>query len=110
MIDFVRIESLRSLSVEPGERILEDIEDGYRVIFPESRWTWRMEGGRIGSVRGESVVEWRPGGYNWTAIPVFSEEGASIGRKESLCMGATMMAAIGLVGVIAIWYAKRRYS
>ncbi len=104
------IGSLRSLSVEPGERILEDIEGGYRVTFPESRWTWRKDGGRIGSVRGESVVEWRPGGYSWTAIPVFTEEGASIGRRESLCMGVTMMAAIGIVGVIAIWCAKRRYG
>ncbi|MEA3267163.1 MAG: hypothetical protein U9P42_09525 [Candidatus Fermentibacteria bacterium] len=106
----IRIESLRSLSVDPGERILEDIEGGYRVVFPESRWTWRMDGGRIGSVRGESVVEWHPGGYSWTAIPVFSEDGVSMGRRESLCMGATMMAAIGVIGIFAVWYAKRRYG
>ncbi len=105
-----RIESLRSLSIEPGERILEDIEGGYKVTFPESRWTWRMDGGRIGSVRGESVVEWHPGGYSWAAIPIFSDEGASIGRKESLCMGATMMAVIAVIGILAVWYAKRRYG
>jgi len=104
------IESFTSLSVNPGERILEDVEGGYRVIFPESRWTWRMSGGKIGSVRGESIVEWRPGGYSWAILPVLTEEGASIGRKESLCMGATVMMAIGVVGIIAVWYAKRRYG
>lgn len=104
------IGSLRNLSVNPGERMLENIEGGYRVIFPESRWTWRMDGGRIGSVRGESVVEWRPGGYSWVTLPVLSEEGVSMGRKESLCMSATIMLAIGGVGIIAIWYAKRRYG
>ncbi len=104
------IESLTSLSVDPGERVLEDVEGGYRVVFPESRWTWRMSEGRIGSVSGESVVEWRPGGYRWVTLPILTEEGASIGRRESLCMGATVMMAIGIVGIIAIWYAKRRYS
>lgn len=104
------IGSLRNLSVNPGERILENIEGGYRVIFPESRWTWRMDGGRIGSVRGESVVEWRPGGYSWVTLPVLTEEGVSMGRKESLCMSATIMLAIGAAGIIAIWYAKRRYG
>lgn len=102
--------SLTSLSVEPGERLLVDVDGGYRVIFPESRWTWRMEGGRIGSVQGESVLEWRPGGYSWAALPILTEEGASIGRKESLCLGGTITLAVGLVGIIAIWYAKRRYG
>lgn len=104
------IESLRNLSVNPGEKILEDIEGGYRVIFPESKWTWRMDGGRIGSVRGESVIEWHLGGYSWVTLPIFTEEGASIGRKESLCMGVTITAAIVLIGIIAVWYAKRRYG
>ncbi len=104
------IVSLTSLSVEPGDRLLEDVDGGYRVIFPESRWTWRMAGGRIGSVRGESVLEWRPGGYSWVTLPILTEEGTSIGRKESLCLGGTLTLAIGLVGIIAVWYAKRRYG
>lgn len=104
------IVSLTSLSVEPGERLLQDVDGGYRVIFPESRWTWRMAGGRIGSVQGESVLEWRPGGYSWVALPILTEEGASIGRRESLCLGATITLAVGLVGIISVWYAKRRYS
>ncbi len=98
------------LSVDPGGRVLEDVEGGYRVLFPESRWTWRMDGGRIGSVRGQSVIEWHPGGYSWVAVPVFTEQGASIGRRESLCMGVTVMLAIGVIGTLAIWYAKRRYG
>ena len=102
--------TLEDLSVEPGEMELEDVEGGYRAVFQESRWTWRIAGGRIGSVRGVSVVEWRPGGYTWVTLPVFTEERASIGRKESLCMGATITAAIGLIGSIAVWYAKRRYG
>jgi hypothetical protein len=104
------IGSRRNLSVDPGERILEDTEGGYTVVFPESRWTWRMDGGRIGSVRGQSVIEWHPGGYRWVTVPVFIDEGASIGRRESLCMGATVMLGIGVIGVLAIWYAKRRYG
>jgi hypothetical protein len=100
----------RNLSVDPGGRVLEDVEGGYRVVFPESRWTWRMDGGRIGSVRGQSVIEWHPGGYSWVAVPVFTEQGASIGRRESLCMGVTVMLAIGVIGTLAIWYAKRRYG
>jgi len=104
------IGSRRSLSVDPGDRILEDVEGGYRVLFPESRWTWRMDGGRIGSVRGQSVIEWHPGGYSWVVIPVFIDEGASIGRRESLCMGVTVMLGVGVTGVLAIWYAKRRYG
>ncbi|MCK5785981.1 MAG: hypothetical protein KAH54_05425 [Candidatus Sabulitectum sp.] len=104
------VNSSHSLSVDPGERILEDVEGGYRVIFPESRWTWRMDGGRIGSVRGESVIEWRLGGYSWVILPIFTEEAASIGRRESLCMGVTIMLAIGVFTIIIIWYAKRRYS
>ncbi len=100
----------RNLSVEPGEKILEDVEGGYRVIFPLSRWTWRMDGGRIGSVSGESIIEWHPGGYTWVTIPLMMDEGASIGRKESLCMGITITASIALIGIIAVWYAKRRYG
>lgn len=104
------IRQIRNLSVEPGPRELEDIEGGYQVIFPESRWTWRLDGGRIGSVTGQAIVEWHPGGYTWVTVPVISEEAATIGRKESLCMGATIMLAIGFVGIIAIWYAKKKYG
>jgi hypothetical protein len=104
------VESFRELSVEPGDRILEDMEGGYRVVFPESRWTWRMDGGRIGSVGGQSVIEWHPSGYSWVSLPVLTEKGASIGRRESLCMGVTIMLAIGVMGIIAVWYAKRRYG
>lgn len=104
------IGSKRSLSVEPGEKILEDVEGGYRVIYPLTRWTWRMDGGRIGSVCGESIIEWHPGGYTWVVIPFMVDEGTSIGRKESICMGITITASIALIGIIAVWYAKRRYG
>ena len=100
----------RNLSVELGEKILEDVEGGYRVIFPLSRWTWRMDGGRIGSVSGESIIEWHPGGYTWVSIPFMIDEGTSIGRKETLCMGITITALIALIGIVAVWYAKRRYG
>ncbi len=104
------LESKRSLSVESGERILQDVEGGYKVVFPESRWIWRMDGGRIGSVTGETVIEWHPGGYSWVTVPLMIDEGKVIGRKESMCMGVTITAAIFLIGIIAVWYAKRRYS
>lgn len=104
------IESFDTLYVQPGERLIEDVIGGYKVIFPASHWSWRTNDGRIGSVTGESVIEWHPGGYSWVTVPVLTEKGASIGREESLCMGVTITAAIALVGVICIWYAKRRYG
>ncbi len=104
------IESFQDLSVDPGERVLEDFDGGYRTLFPESRWTWRLPGGRIGSVTGMSVVEWRPGGYRWVTVPVLTEKGAEVGPREKLCMGVTAMAAVLLVTVIGIWYAKRRFG
>lgn len=104
------IDGMDQLSVEPGERILEDLEGGYRAVFPESRWTWRLPGGRIGSVTGESVVEWRPGGYRWATVPLFTEEAAEIGTRERLCMGAVAMMAVLLVTVFVIWYVKRKYG
>ena len=105
-----RIEAFQQLSVDPGARVLEDFEGGYRAVFSESRWTWRLPGGRIGSVTGQSVVEWRPGGYRWVTVPVFTEKGAEVGTREKLCMGAVSMAAVLLVSAFAVWYAKRRYS
>ncbi len=104
------LELKRSLSVDSGERILQDVEGGYRVIFPETRWTWRMDGGRIGSVSGETIIEWHPGGYSWVTVPLMKDEGKVIGRKESVCMGVTITATIFFIGIIAVWYAKRRYS
>jgi hypothetical protein len=103
------IGSLTNLSVEPGERVLIDIEGGYRAEFNESRWTWRLPGGRIGSVTGLTAVEWHPGGYQWVTVPVFTDKGATLGSKEQICLGVTTMAAIGLVALVAIWVAKRRY-
>lgn len=104
------VNSFLSLSVEPGIRILEDFDGGYRAVFSESRWTWRLPEGRIGSVVGESVVEWRPGGYRWQTVPVFTEKGSTVGPKESLCVGVMATGAVILVGIVAVWYAKRRYS
>ena len=104
------LELKRNLSVDSGERILQDVEGGYRVIFPETRWTWRMDGGRIGSISGETVIEWHPGGYSWVAVPLMKDEGKVIGPKESLCIGVTITGAVLFVGMIGVWYAKRRYS
>ncbi len=106
----ITIEGFRDLSVDPGERELEDFEGGYRAIFPESRWTWRLEQGRIGSVTGETVVEWRPGGYRWVTAPVFSNRSTTVGPRERMCVGATAMGAVVMVSFIALWYAKRRYG
>ncbi len=106
----VTIVSFQELSVEPGIRILEDFDGGYRAVFSESRWTWRLPQGRIGSVTGESVVEWRPGGYRWATVPLFTEKGTTVGPKETLCLGVIAMSAVILVGIVAIWYVKRRYS
>lgn len=105
-----QIESYQELSVDPGDRVLEDFDGGYRAIFNTSRWTWRLPGGRIGSVAGTSVVEWRPGGYRWVTVPLFTEKGAEVGTREKLCMGVIAMVSVMLVLVFAIWYAKRRYG
>gem|GEM_PF-1916357 len=104
------IATMTSLSVEPGDRLLEDMEGGYRAVFPESRWTWCLPGGRIGSVTGTSVVEWRPAGYSWVTVPLFTERATTLGSKEQLCLGVTTMSAIGLVAIVAIWFAKRKYG
>ena len=106
----MQIESDQELAVEPGEMTLDDFDGGYRAEFPESRWTWRLPGGRIGSVTGLSVVEWRPGGYRWVTVPIFTEKGAEVGPREKLCMGVVSMAAVLLITVVAVWYAKRRYG
>jgi len=105
-----RIGSLQHLSVEPGQATLEDCEGGYRAIFSESRWTWRLPGGEIGSVTGTSIIEWHPGGYRWVTLPVLTEEGAVLGFRESVCMGVTAMGVVMLVAVLALWYAKRRFG
>ena len=106
----IAIEALQDLSVDPGERVLEDFEGGYHAVFSESKWTWRLPGGRIGSVTGLSVVEWRPGGYRWVTVPVLTEKGAEVGPREKLCMGVVSMAAVLLVTVFGVWYAKRRFG
>ncbi|PIE52974.1 hypothetical protein CSA37_03425 [Candidatus Fermentibacteria bacterium] len=106
----ITIEGFRDLSVEPGERVLEDFDGGYRAIFTESRWIWRLDQGRIGSVTGETVVEWRPGGYRWVTAPVFSKQSSTVGPRERMCVGVTAMGAVVMVSFIALWYAKRRYG
>ncbi len=104
------IGAFQELSVEPGPRELTDFDGGYRAIFSESRWTWRLPRGRIGSVTGESVVEWRPGGYRWVTVPLFQGGGAEVGPRETLCMGVIAMGAVMLVTIVAVWYAKRRFG
>jgi hypothetical protein len=104
------VSAFQELSVETGSRELTDFDGGYRAVFSESRWTWRLPGGRIGSITGESVVEWRPGGYRWVTVPVFQGGGAEVGPRETLCMGATAMGAVMLVAIVAVWYAKRRFG
>lgn len=104
------ISAFNSLSITPGNSNLEDIEGGYRLIYPTSHWTWRLDGGRIGSVKDTTIIEWKPGGYTWVTVPFFTKEGASLGRGESLCMGATLTVFILLLGVIALWYIKRKYG
>lgn len=104
------VSSFNSLSVNPGNSILEDINGGYRLIYPESHWTWRLDGGRIGSIKDTTIIEWKPGGYMWVVVPFFTQEGASLGRGQSLCMGATLTAFIIVLGVVVLWYIKRRYS
>ncbi|HPF32656.1 MAG TPA: hypothetical protein P5207_05460 [Candidatus Sabulitectum sp.] len=107
---FAAIEGLQELSVDPGPRELIDFDGGYNAVFPESRWTWRLPGGRIGSITGESVVEWRPGGYRWVTVPIFQGGGAEVGPREKLCMGVISMVAVLLVSVFGVWYAKRRFG
>jgi hypothetical protein len=104
------ITPMRQISVEPGRMTLEDIDGGYRALFPNSRWSWRMSGGRVGSASGLTVVVWRPGGYRLAHAPLFTGEVTTIGPRESLCMGAVITGAIITVMLFAVWYAKRRYG
>ncbi len=104
------VSSFNSLSVNPGNSILEDIDSGYRLIYPESHWTWRLDGGRIGSVKDTTIIEWKPGGYMWVTVPFFTQEGASLGRRQSLCMGATLTGFIIVLGVVVLWSVKRKYG
>lgn len=109
-VDSIRhfFQGVSSISVTPGRRVIEELEDGYFVIFPESRWTYRKNH-RISSVSDTTVIRWTPSGYRWLRIPVFHREPRGLSPTQGLCGGVLLTGAIVVAALIILGYARRRF-
>lgn len=98
-----------SISVAPGRRVLEETEDGYLVVFPESRWGYRKDG-RIHSACDTTVVRWTTLGFRWSRIPVFSGRTASLDTTGGICGGLLLTGVIIGFTVMVLVFVRRRYK
>ena len=99
---------LSSISVTPGRRVLEESPEGYRVLFPESRWGYRKDG-RFHSTSDTTVVEWTAYGFRWSRIPVFAGPVAIMAPTQGVCGGLILTGVIIGLAVMVLGYARRRY-
>lgn len=106
----MRLSTMRDLSVEPGPRTLfETTENGYRVEFAESAWTWTGDDGRLHRVNGLTGIDWTAEGYRWYRIIFLVSGSVSIGRKERMVTGLLVTVLILVFGAILLGWAKRKY-
>ncbi|MFO7627740.1 MAG: hypothetical protein R6V62_10805 [Candidatus Fermentibacteraceae bacterium] len=97
-----------SMSVTPGRRVLEETSTGYRVVFPESRWSYRRNG-RFHSVTDTTVVEWRDTGFGWISMPVFGGPIAVMDKTTGLCGGLILTFVIIGFAVLVLVNVRRRF-
>ncbi len=101
------------LSVEPGRRILTEIDEvtgEYTVEYPESKWSWQGENNQACRSVGKSVVVWSDGHYYWKELPLFSGSAAEIGITEKFITGLLFTVVLLVFGVLVLVWARRKYS
>lgn len=106
IVSFFR--GVTSVRVTPGRRVLEETDDGYLVIFPESRWGYRRSG-RIHSVCDTTVVRWSTSGFRWRRIPVFTVSSQGLGTSGGICGGLLLTGVIMGLTVLVLVFVRRRY-
>jgi hypothetical protein len=99
---------LSSISVTPGRRVFEESPEGYRVLFPESRWGYRKEG-RFHSSSDTTIVEWTAYGFRWSRIPVFAGPVAIMAPTQGVCGGLILTGVIIGIALMVLGHARRRY-
>jgi hypothetical protein len=102
------LDGVSDLTVTPGPRIMEQTEDGYMVVFPESRWGFRRSG-RIHAVEDTACVVWTSGGFRWSRIPLFQAQGSGLDPMKGICGGLLLSGVILGLAVMLLVSARRRY-
>ncbi len=109
----VFLEGRVNLSVDPGHRILSEIDEEtgrYRVEYPASIWTWSGEDGRMCRTAGPSVIIWSDGHFYWQTLPVIGGRPAEIGMTERFLTGIFFTVIVLLFGMLLIIWAKRKFA
>jgi len=109
----VLLNGFEYLSVEPGRRILSEIDEvtgEYTVEYPESRWSWRGEDNHDCRAVGRSVVVWSDGHFYWKELPLFSGSAAEISITQKFITGLLFTVVLLVFGVLVLVWARRKYS
>jgi len=107
------LNGFEDLSVEPGRRILSEIDEvtgEYTVEYPESKWSWQGENNHAHRAVGISVVIWSDGHYYWKELPLFSGTAADVGITERFITGLLFTVVLLVFGVLVLVWARRKYS
>ena len=102
--------TLGYLSVIPGAPSLLEADNStmsYTVSYPEAEWNWTDREGRVHRARCETVVQQREGRFYWVRLPLYRS--ASAGPMERLVLALTLTGFVLLLGVIVLWWVRRRY-
>ncbi len=105
------LRTVSSIEVDPGPpHLLEsDEEQGtYLVDFPEARWSWLDERGRVIRARGGTKVRMSGGSYYWVELPLF-EGGVYVSIRHRLLAGFLGTAALLGMAVLVLWWVRRKY-
>ncbi len=102
------LNGVTAISVTPGRRVLENADDGYRVLFPESRWGFRKNG-RLHSACDTTILEWTAQGFRWSRIPLFGGRIATLDRTRGVCSGVILTVLILGFAAVALGYVRHRY-
>ena len=109
----VLLNGFEYLSVEPGRRILSEIDEvtgDYTVEYPESKWSWHDENSNDCRSVGRSVIIWSDGHFYWKELPLFSGPVAEVGFAERFITGLLFTVVLLVFGVLVLVWARRKYS
>jgi hypothetical protein len=104
------LQDRNQLAVDPGPRTAFVEEDnGFRVEFAQSEWTWTDESGNSAKKDGLSIVYVINGGYYWAELPLSDSGSLIMGTKESLISGIMLTFLLMIVAGVLVAWARRRF-
>ncbi len=104
------LRTVSAIEVDPGPpHLLEtDEEQGtYVVDFPEARWSWIDERGRVIRALGGTSVQMSGGSYYWVELPLF-EGGVYVSMRHRLLAGFLGTAVLLGMAVLVLWWVRRK--